>query len=47
MWIATDSGSIYPILIEIETPQKPWFYGERAEIHSDLTHAQGQLFPVS
>jgi hypothetical protein len=43
MWIATDSGSIYPILIEIETPQKPWFYGERAEIHSDLTHAQGQL----
>jgi hypothetical protein len=43
MWIATDSGSVYPILIEIETPHKPWFYGERAEIHSDFTHAQGQL----
>jgi hypothetical protein len=43
MWIATDSGSCYPILIEIETPHKRWFYGRRAEIHSDLTHAQGQL----
>lgn len=43
MWIATDSESIYPILIEIETPQKQWFYGSRAEIHSDFTHAQGQL----
>lgn len=43
MWIATDSGSVYPILIEIETPHKRWFYGERAEIHSGLTHAQGQL----
>lgn len=43
MWIAADSGSLYPILIEIETPHKRWFYGEQAEIHSDLTHAQGQL----
>jgi Shedu protein SduA, C-terminal len=43
MWIATDSGSLYPILIEIETPHKQWFYGDRAEIHSDLTHAHGQL----
>lgn len=43
MWIATDSDSGYPILIEIETPHKRWFYGERAEVHSDLTHAQGQL----
>lgn len=43
MWIATDSGSLYPILIEIETPAKRWFHGDRAEIHSDLTHAQGQL----
>jgi len=30
MWIATDSGSVYPILIEIETPHKRWFYGKRA-----------------
>lgn len=43
MWLATDSESLYPVLIEIETPHKQWFYGERAEIHSDLTHAQGQL----
>lgn len=43
MWIATDSVALYPILIEIETPQKKWFYGDRAEIHSDFTHAQGQL----
>lgn len=43
MWLATDSASLYPILIEIETPHKTWFYGERAEIHSDLTHAHGQL----
>jgi hypothetical protein len=43
MWIATDSDSLYPILIEIETPHKRWFYGDRAEIHSDFTHAQGQL----
>jgi hypothetical protein len=43
MWIATDSGALYPILIEIETPHKPWFHGERAEIHSAFTHAQGQL----
>jgi hypothetical protein len=43
MWIATDSLALYPILIEIETPHKKWFYGDRAEIHSDLTHAQGQL----
>jgi hypothetical protein len=43
MWIATDSESVYPIMIEIETPHKQWFYGQRAEIHSALTHAQGQL----
>jgi hypothetical protein len=43
MWIATDSVALYPILIEIETPHKKWFHERRAEIHSDLTHAQGQL----
>ena len=43
MWLASDSGSLYPILIEIETPHKQWFYGDRAEIHSAFTHAQGQL----
>lgn len=43
MWIATDSASLYPVLIEIETPHKAWFYGERAEIHSELAHAHGQL----
>jgi hypothetical protein len=43
MWLATDSSSLYPVLVEIETPHKVWFYGDRAEIHSDLTHALGQL----
>ena len=43
MWLATDSSSLYPVLIEVETPHKAWFYGDRAEIHSDLTHAHGQL----
>jgi hypothetical protein len=43
MWLANDSTSLYPILIEIETPHKQWFYGDRAEIHSSFTHAQGQL----
>ncbi|HUZ52194.1 MAG TPA: Shedu immune nuclease family protein [Streptosporangiaceae bacterium] len=43
MWLASDSGSLYPVLIEIETPHKAWFYGDRAEIHSDFTHAYGQL----
>lgn len=43
MWMATDSSDLYPILVEIETPHKRWFYGERAETHSDFTHAQGQL----
>ena len=31
MWIATDSSDLYPILIEIETPHKRWFYGDRAD----------------
>lgn len=43
MWITSDSSSLYPVLVEIETPHKAWFYGDRAEIHSDLTHAHGQL----
>ena len=43
MWLTTDSSALYPVLIEIETPHKAWFYGDRAEIHSDLTHAHGQL----
>jgi hypothetical protein len=43
MWIASHSSEVFPILIEIETPHKQWFYGDHAEIHSDFTHAQGQL----
>ncbi len=43
MWIASDSESLYPILIEIESPHKQWFYGDRAEVHSEFTHAHGQL----
>jgi len=44
MWIATDSGSVYAVLIEIETPHKRWFQtANRTESHSEFTHAQGQL----
>lgn len=43
LWITSDSSSLYPVLVEIETPHKAWFYGDRAEIHSGLTHAHGQL----
>jgi hypothetical protein len=43
MWITSDSSSLYPVLVEIETPHKAWFYGDRAEIHSDFVHAHGQL----
>lgn len=43
MWIASDSASVYPVLIEIETPHKRWFHSKGAEFHSDFTHALGQL----
>jgi len=42
MWIASDSGTIYPILIEIETPKKRWFTKEGIP-HSDFTQAHSQL----
>ena len=42
MWIASDSGTIYPILIEIETPKKRWFTKEGIT-HSDFTQAHAQL----
>lgn len=42
MWIAADSGSIYPTLVEIEAPHKRWFT-QGGNPHSDLTQAQGQL----
>lgn len=43
MWIASDSASVYPILIEIETPHKRWFHAKGSEFHSDFHHAHGQL----
>lgn len=43
MWIASDSASVYPILIEIETPHKRWFHAKGSELHSDFHHAHGQL----
>jgi len=42
MWIACDSLSIYPVLIEIETPSKPWFRQDGAQ-HSSLTQAREQI----
>jgi hypothetical protein len=43
MWLATDSATIYPVLIEIETPAKRWFT-QKGDPTSDLTHAMQQLF---
>ncbi len=42
MWLAADSGTIYPVLIEIETPTKRWFTRE-GHPHSDFTQAHTQL----
>jgi hypothetical protein len=38
MWIASDSASVYPILIEIETPHKRWFHTNKPELHRGLLH---------
>jgi hypothetical protein len=43
MWLATDSDTTYAILIEIETPHARWFHEKGTEVHSNLSHAQGQL----
>lgn len=43
MWIALDSAYLYPILIEIETPWKRWWYQSKIAIHSDLTTALSQV----
>jgi Domain of unknown function (DUF4263) len=43
MWIATDSETTYPVLIEIETPHSRWWYTTGTEVHGDLSHARGQL----
>lgn len=42
MWIATDSATIYPVLIEIEAPGKPWFT-QAGRQHAKLTEAINQL----
>lgn len=42
MWIASDSGTIYPILVEIETATKRWFT-KNGIPHSDFTQAHTQL----
>jgi hypothetical protein len=42
MWIARDSETIYPVLIEIESPSKPWFTkGDKQ--HAKLTQALHQI----
>jgi hypothetical protein len=42
MWIATDSISIYAVLIEIETPSKPWAT-DSGQQHHLLTQAINQI----
>jgi hypothetical protein len=43
MWIASDSASVQPVLIEIETPNKRWLQQRTTTQHSDLTVALSQL----
>jgi hypothetical protein len=42
MWINRDSEHISPVLIELESPYKPWFT-KSGEQSSELTQALGQL----
>jgi hypothetical protein len=42
MWLSTDSLSLYPVLIEIESPGKPWFT-KGGQPTSLLTQARDQL----
>lgn len=42
LWIASDSGTIYPIFIEIETPNKRWFKKNGVPT-AEFTQAQSQL----
>lgn len=42
MWIASDSISIYAVLIEIETPSKPWAT-DNGQQHHLLTQAINQI----
>lgn len=42
MWLATDSVTFSPVLIEIEAPNKPWFTKSEQPSHS-LTQARDQL----
>lgn len=47
LWIASNSTTVYPVLIEIETPYKRWFHSKGNEFHSDFSHALGQLIEWS
>lgn len=42
LWLASDSGTLYPVLIEIENPTKRWFT-EKGYPHSDFTQARDQI----
>lgn len=42
MWIASDSGSVYVVMIEIEHPKKPWAT-RSGQPSSTFTQAQNQL----
>ncbi|MBI5099589.1 MAG: DUF4263 domain-containing protein [Nitrospirae bacterium] len=42
MWIACDSGTVYPVLIEIEAPSKKWFVSS-GKPSEKFNQAQNQL----
>lgn len=42
MWIANDSGTLYPVFIEIEAPYKQWFL-DNGKQTDEFTQAHNQL----
>jgi hypothetical protein len=42
LFTLNNSAEFVPVLVEIEVPSKKWFT-QKGEVHSDLTHAMGQL----
>lgn len=42
LWLTRDSGTVYAVLIEIETPTKRWFT-KKGHPHSEFTKAEHQL----
>ena len=38
MWLAADSGTIYAVVVEIESPKKKWFRQNGTNFHRHITN---------